>query len=76
MVDNGSDEWRPANCRALLLFETIAAKEAKKRQSCLGNPLGCYCKIGRGRIKVYSKWQFGHTVGCDCTLVATRYSTV
>ena len=48
MVDNGSDGGRPANRSTLLLFETIAAKEAKKRQSCLGNLLGCFAGAKAG----------------------------
>jgi hypothetical protein len=41
MVDNGSDARLLAGMRALSLFETIFAKEAKKRSDCRGKPLDC-----------------------------------
>jgi hypothetical protein len=41
MVDNGSDAGVLAGMSALSLFETIFAKEARKRFDCRGKPLDC-----------------------------------
>jgi hypothetical protein len=41
LVDNGSDEGLLAGSHALLLLETMFAKEARKRTDCRGKPLDC-----------------------------------
>jgi hypothetical protein len=41
MVDNGSDAGALAGASALSLFETLFAKEARKRTDCRGKLLGC-----------------------------------
>jgi hypothetical protein len=46
----------------LLLFETTAAKEARKHKDCLGNPLDC--SIGKAlEIEMRTKWQSGLVYG-------------
>ena len=40
-MDNGSHVSVLANTQALLLFETIFAKEARNRLDCRGKPLDC-----------------------------------
>ena len=43
MADSRSDTCSSAKGLVLLLFETMAAKEAKDGPGCMGKPLGCSC---------------------------------
>lgn len=58
MVDLISALCVPARTNGVLIGETLSAKEAKNRHGCSGKHLGCL-KMGRCRIAVRSKWQFG-----------------
>jgi hypothetical protein len=48
MVDRGSDACAWANAQALLLLETLFAKEARCRSGCWGKPLDCSKEVYQG----------------------------